>query len=92
MSVPLTEARVGYLYRCKITDSAGNVVYSKPAAVKTGQVTWKNTYNADGLRTKRTDGYTTYTYYYTGDNLIYATLDIIVTQYIVLIKSTHTTK
>ena len=74
MWVSVAEYNINYLYRCKVTDSAGNVVYSKPAAVKTGQVTWKNTYNADGLRTKRTDGYNTYTYYYTGDKLTYMTV------------------
>ena len=74
MWVNVAEYNINYLYRCKVTDSAGNVVYSNPAAVKTGQVTWKNTYNADGLRTQRTDGYTTYSYYYTGDKLTYMTV------------------
>ena len=31
--------------------------------------TWTNTYNADGLRTKRTDGTTTYNYVYNGSSL-----------------------
>ena len=33
-------------------------------------VTWTNTYNADGLRFKRTDGTNTYQYYYSDGNLI----------------------
>ena len=29
----MTEDRVGRLYRCKITDSAGNVLYSQPGRI-----------------------------------------------------------
>ena len=32
-------------------------------------ITWTNTYNADGLRTKRTNGTTTYSYVYNGSSL-----------------------
>jgi len=36
--------------------------------------TWTNTYNADGLRTKRTNGTTTYSYVYTGSSLLSMTV------------------
>ncbi len=39
------------------------------ATVKKGSTTWTNTYNADGLRTKRTNGSTTYSYVYNGSSL-----------------------
>ena len=39
------------------------------ATVTAGGSTWTNTYNADGLRTKRTNGSTTYSYVYNGDKL-----------------------
>ena len=34
-----------------------------------GTTTWTNTYNSDGLRTSRTNGTTTYNYYYEGSQL-----------------------
>ncbi len=34
-----------------------------------GSVAWEYTYNADGLRTKRTNGTTTYEYIYNGSSL-----------------------
>ena len=34
-----------------------------------GSTTWSFTYNADGLRTKRTNGSSTYSYIYNGDKL-----------------------
>ena len=34
-----------------------------------GTTTWTNTYNSDGLRTSRTNGTTTYNYYYEGIQL-----------------------
>ena len=34
-----------------------------------GETTWTYTYNADGLRTQRTNGTTTYKYYYNGSQL-----------------------
>jgi len=39
-----------------------------------GTTTWTNTYNADGLRTKRTNGTTTYSYVYTGSSLLSMTV------------------
>ena len=39
------------------------------ATVTRGSKTWTNIYNANGLRTKRTDGSVTFTYYYVGDKL-----------------------
>ena len=69
MSIDVRDYNSGYRYRCKITDGNGNVVYSEPGEVQVPQVTWKNTYNADGLRTQRTDGYTTYQYTYNGGKL-----------------------
>ena len=41
------------------------------ATVTQNGVTWQNTYNADGLRTKRTDGTNTYEYVYYGGLLQY---------------------
>ena len=38
-------------------------------------VTWEFTYNADGLRTKRTNGTTTYNYTYLGGQLTHMTVD-----------------
>ena len=39
------------------------------ASMSNGTTTWTNTYNADGIRTQRTDGATTYRYIYTGSSL-----------------------
>ena len=39
------------------------------AAMSDGSDTWEFTYNADGLRTKRTNGTTTYNYVYNGSSL-----------------------
>ena len=39
------------------------------ATVTKSGVTWANTYNADGIRTKRTDGTTAYSYVYNGGSL-----------------------
>ena len=41
------------------------------ASVSVGSETWTNTYNADGLRTKRTNGATAYDYVYYGGQLMY---------------------
>ena len=38
-----------------------------------GTATWTNTYNADGLRTSRTNRTTTYNYYYDGSQLVNVT-------------------
>ena len=40
------------------------------ATVTKNGVTWTNTYNANGMRTKRTDGTNTYEYIYNGDKLM----------------------
>ena len=40
------------------------------ATVTRNGVTWTNTYNANGMRTKRTDGTNTYEYIYNGDKLM----------------------
>ena len=65
----ITEARIGNLYRCKVTDSAGNVVYSEPGKIVLLSETWSYKYNADGLRTSRSNGVTTYNYIYNGSSL-----------------------
>jgi len=44
---------------------------SNAATVTQNGVTWQNTYNADGLRTKRTGGGNTYEYVYYGGSLQY---------------------
>ena len=44
------------------------------ATMSNGTTTWTNTYNADGLRTKRTNGSTTYSYVYTGSTLLQMTV------------------
>ena len=75
MWVALTEARVGNQYRCKITDTNGNVVYSEPGEIKVAQVNWNFTYDANGMRTKRTNGTTTYEYVYNGSSLSYMSVD-----------------
>ena len=45
------------------------------ATVTKGGVTWTNTYNADGLRLKRTNGTNTYSYIYNGGSLSQMTVD-----------------
>ena len=49
MVVCLTANNIGYQYRCKITDSAGNVVYSEPGTICVAQITWDYTYNIHGV-------------------------------------------
>ena len=44
------------------------------AAMSNGTTTWTNTYNADGLRIKRTNGSKTYSYIYTGSTLTQMTV------------------
>ena len=44
-------------------------------AAKDGSATWNFTYNADGLRTSRTNGTTTYKYQYLGGQLVKMTVD-----------------
>ena len=68
-SLLLAEHNPGYLYRCKVTDAEGNVAYSEPGEIILLTETWEYTYNADGLRTKRTNGSTTYNYIYNGSSL-----------------------
>jgi RHS repeat-associated protein len=43
------------------------------ASMSNGSTTWDYTYNADGLRTKRTNGTTTYSYVYNGSQLVQMT-------------------
>jgi len=69
MLVTISEHNPEYKYRCKVTDASGNIVYSKPGTIKTAQVDWKNTYNSEGVRVKRSDGYTSYNYVYNGNKL-----------------------
>ncbi|MBQ4600361.1 MAG: RHS repeat-associated core domain-containing protein, partial [Oscillospiraceae bacterium] len=45
------------------------------ATLSNGASTWTNTYNADGLRTKRTNGTSTYSYVYNGSQLVQMTVD-----------------
>ena len=45
------------------------------ATVTKGGVTWTNTYNADSIRTKRTNGTNTYSYIYNGGSLSQMTVD-----------------
>ena len=67
--------RVGYLYRCIITDADGNTVISRTAEIKAAAYgTWSFTYNADGMRTERSNGTTTYRYVYNGSSLVQMTV------------------
>ena len=45
------------------------------ATVTKDGVTWTNTYDSDGMRTKRTNGSTTYQYFYAGSKLSRMTVD-----------------
>ncbi len=45
------------------------------ASMSKDGTTWTHTYNADGLRTKRTDGETDYEYVYDGSSLVYMSID-----------------
>jgi len=69
MWVNQTVGNVGNQYRCKVTDSAGNVVYSTPGTIRHASETWYYTYNADDIRTKATNGIDTYEYVYDGGTL-----------------------
>ena len=62
MSVPATTARNGYYYRCKITDSAGNVVYTNTVrlyvlGIKTQPTTQKVKAGATAKFTVSATGY-----------------------------------
>ena len=65
----LASENFGMSYRCVITDSEGNVAYSDPAKVLADSITWDFEYNADGMRTSRTNGVVTYEYVYNGSQL-----------------------
>ena len=65
----------GYYYRCKVTDSSGNVAYSEPGRVSLETESWQFSYDADGLRTQRSNGSRTYTYVYNGGSLSRMTVD-----------------
>ena len=75
MWVTVTDSNGGYRYRCKVTDSAGNVVYSEPGEIKLARETWTFTYDADGMRTSRSSGSATYSYVYNGSQLSQMTVD-----------------
>lgn len=67
ISLTIQSQHHGYYYRCKVTDSEGNVVYSEPGEVLPPLEKWTNTYNADGMRTQRTNDTVTYKYTYHGN-------------------------
>ena len=75
MRAELTEARIGWLYRCQVTDGEGNTVYSEPGEMALVSETWTYTYDADGLRTGRSNGTKTYSYVYNGSSLVQMTVD-----------------
>ena len=52
-----------------VTDENGSVVYSDTACIRLKTDTWTYTYDANGMRTQRSDGYTTYTYVYDSGSL-----------------------
>ena len=65
LRIAYASGRVGYLYRCIITDAGGNTVTSRPAEIKAAIYdTWDFTYGADGLRKSMYNGTILYTYYY----------------------------
>ena len=64
----------GTVYRCVITDANGNVAYSEPATVIPYAITWEFEYNADGMRTYRSNGVTSYEYIYNGSQLTRLTI------------------
>ena len=65
----INNMRLGFLYRCMVTDENGSVVYSDTACIRLKTDTWTYTYDANGMRTQRTDGYTAYNYVYDGGSL-----------------------
>jgi len=65
----------GRQYRCKVTDANGNTQYSNPATLSLAMQEWQYEYNADGLRTKRTNGYSTYEYVYLNGQLVRMLVD-----------------
>ena len=75
ISMPLAEHNPGYLYRCRVTDGGGNVAYSTPGQIILLTETWSFIYNADGLRTGRSNGSTTYSYVYNGSSLSQMTVN-----------------
>jgi len=75
MWVNVTDSNGGYRYRCKVTDSSGNVVYSEPGEIKLARETWTFTYDANGMRTQRASSSATYNYVYNGSQLSQMTVD-----------------
>ena len=67
MNIPLTEARVGYQYRCKITDGDGNIVYSEPGKICTSAVIISHPEDSAAAYGERA----TFTVEAAGDGLIY---------------------
>ena len=67
-------------------DTIGNPIYDNAreyiwehgrelASIKAGSTTWSFTYDANGMRTSRTNGTTTYNYVYNGFRLVQMTVD-----------------
>ena len=63
------------LWRCKVMDGGGNVAYSRIVSCKRSTTRWRNVYDLDGLRAKRTNGETTYLYTYQGGQLTHMKVD-----------------
>ncbi|MBQ6832367.1 MAG: DNRLRE domain-containing protein [Oscillospiraceae bacterium] len=64
----INSARLGMQYRCKVSNGTQEL-YSNVVQIKLKTKTWRNSYNADGIRIGRTDGTNTYTYIYDGSRL-----------------------
>ncbi len=75
LTVTGAEYRFGYLYRCKLTDVNGTTLTSKPARMCLKATDWQFTYDANGLRTQRTNGTDTYTYAYGDGQLLHMAVD-----------------
>ena len=71
LTVTGAEYRFGYLYRCKLTDVNGTTRTSQTARMCLKATDWEFTYDANGLRTQRTNGTDTYKYVYSGGQLIH---------------------
>ena len=69
------EYHMSLLWRCKVMDGGGNVAYSRIVSCKRSTTRWRNVYDLDGLRAKRTNGETTYLYTYQGGQLTHMKVD-----------------
>ena len=74
-SVALTEARAGRRVYCVITDAIGNTVTTNIVEIRLVGTIWSFTYDANGMRTGRSNGTTDYSYIYSGDQLVYMNAD-----------------